>query len=44
MYQNVQLRIRRDERSTIFFFFFFAYVINEWPLINVILPVILQCF
>ena len=42
MYQNVQLRIRRDERSTIFFFF--AYVINEWPLINVILPVILQCF
>ena len=43
MYQNVQLRIRRDERSTIFFFFF-AYVINEWPLINVILPVILQCF
>ena len=44
MYQNVQLRIRRDERSTIFFSFFFAYVINEWPLINVILPVILQCF
>ena len=32
MYQNVQLRIRRDERSTIFFFFFFRSLLMNGPL------------